>query len=153
MNPIKWKDYNNKKYKTALKALDHTTPYAVPLPYAFGAVLADLHLESQKLFFASDNIRHEVGADVHLGPFSTKNFIEWAEYEGYIDVGVAASSQVVGYTFTLTDRVPKGLQRLRNQFRKYINVLLEQSPINEDASVEEDNEWTTPSTYEEEPMW
>jgi hypothetical protein len=95
---------------------------AVPLELAFGAVLADMLKEegiSPLLWFASDS-RAQSG-DVHLGPFSTKNFLKWLKEKRLARIAKIHHGHLVGFTFSLN---AKACARKVESCRKKCNTHL-----------------------------
>ena len=67
-------------YAYALKDILMDAAMAVPLDMIFGSILDDMyHSENSTadLFICTDNITNPANGDVHKGPFSTKNLVQW----------------------------------------------------------------------------
>lgn len=111
---------------------------AMPIKVAYAAVLADLRDIEATLFFASDSTR--VSGDVHLGPFSTKNFMQWMWEHNLADMGEVKIDGLVGWTFKIaTPAANRVIAKYKNQYEKRNKRLLAMNP----EWRMDDNNWRT----------
>lgn len=143
-------------YAYAIKDILIDAAMAMPLDMVFGAVLNDMyHNENNtaNLFMCTDNITKPATGDVHKGPFSTKNLVQWlidndlaTVYQGAIlykkafmpDGSLSNKSQRAVTTWSWVLRptaTKKYITKIRAAFKEHYNELVKDLPGRSDTTA------------------
>ena len=121
---------DNFEFQLKVRDCCHDQMFGMSYKVAMAAVVADMLTEGPTMFICTDNVRPDLGGDVHAGPFATRNLPQFILDEDIGEVWEGIQHQSVkSWSFVLDERAAERVViGYREDFYEGYNKVANQLP-------------------------